>query len=859
MVDGHLNFDVKTDTAGFDKGTQAITKSFGGMKKVLIGISATLAGLFSAKEMIEYAAEVKALNAQYEQTFGTMQEAAGKAINAIAESSGIINTRLKGTATQIYAFAKTAGMDGTQALDLMSDALQVTADSAAYYDRSLEDTAATLQSFLKGNYANDAALGLSATETTRNAAAMELYGKKFQELDEAQKQFTLLQMVKDANRLSGAMGQAARESEGWENVLGNLKEAWKQLLAAVGQPLLALAIPIVKRLTAVLQTLTKFATQAANALAKVFGLDLGTGADNSEQIADNAEQAAESYEDMAAAAEEAKEANENSLASFDQINKLDDDKDSSKSTTAATPDTSSGALTGGTVSYKVDLDTGEASVKLESFFKAIRDGFTTLKTTASTLWQQIKKWATDNFGDIAWGFASGLQNEANELAGIFGRIATDAQTLIEPLKTYFVEDFTPFLSQVFSLASTIVLGLLDTFNLVFGDLWDVVVFPVLTSLIEDGLPVLTQFATESLATFETAFTSIKEIFDTVWTEGIIPALDLIVTIWKDIWKIIKKNWKEYGKPIFDGIREAITNTKDIILQVWKEWIKPVWDEVISAIKELWKKHLAPLLDNILGLFGDIATGALNFYNKYLAPFIQKVITALAPIVTWISKELIGTVKGAIAGIIDTLNGIVTFIRGVFTGNWSKAWEGVKKIFKGVWDAMKSIFKTPLNAIITLINGLLAGVIGTVNTVWKTIMELYNKLADEISFSITIPDWVPEIGGQTYNFAPIDKKDIWSIPVPQIPKLAQGTYIPKNYGEFLAVLGDNKREAEIVSPVSAMKQALLEALVEYGSVGGGDKQPLVVQLLLDRREIGRASIDDINERTRRNGKSPLVTT
>lgn len=859
MVDGHLNFDVKTDTSGFDKGTQAITKSFGGMKKVLIGISAALAGLFSAKEMIEYAAEVKALNAQYEQTFGTMQEAAGKAINAIADSSGIINTRLKGTATQIYAFAKTAGMDGTQALDLMSDALQVTADSAAYYDRSLEDTAATLQSFLKGNYANDAALGLSATETTRNAAAMELYGKKFQDLSEAQKQFTLLQMVKDANRLSGAMGQAARESEGWENVLGNLKEAWKQMLAAVGQPLLALAIPIVKRLTAVLQTLTKFATQAANALAKVFGLDLGTGADNSAQIADNAEQAAESYEDMAAAAEEAQEANENSLASFDQINKLDDDKDDKKSTTAATPDTSTGALTGGTVAYKVDLDTGEASVKLENFFKTIRDGFTTLKKTASTLWQQIKKWAADNFGDIAWGFASGLQNEANELAGIFGRIATDAQTLIEPLKTYFVEDFTPFLSQVFTTASTIVLGLLDTFNLVFGSLWDVVVFPVLTSLIEDGLPVLTQFATESLATFTTAFTSIKEIFDTVWTEGIIPALDLIVTVWRDIWKIIKKNWKEYGKPIFDGIRESIVNFKNIVLDVWKKWIKPIWDEVISAIKELWKEHLAPLVDNVIGLFGDIVTAMLNFYNKYLAPFVQKVITALAPIVTGIGKTLVKNVKSVIATVTDVLNGIVTFLRGVFRGDWSKAWAGIRQVVQSTWDMIKTVIKMPINAIIGFINVWLSGIFTAINKVRKGIADLVNDASEMFgSLNIKIPDWVPEIGGQELNFS-IPKWNVSDITIPQIPKLAQGTYIPKNYGEFLAVLGDNKREAEVVSPVSAMKQALLEALVEYGSVGGGDKQPLVVQLMLDRREIGRASIDDINERTRRNGKSPLVAT
>ena len=111
---------------------------------------------------------------------------------------------------QIYAFARSSGGDATESMDLMETALQATADAAAYYDRSLEETAESLQSFLKGNYANDAALGLSCTETTRNAAATELFGKKFSELTEIQKQQTLLKMVTDSQKLSGAMGQAAQ-------------------------------------------------------------------------------------------------------------------------------------------------------------------------------------------------------------------------------------------------------------------------------------------------------------------------------------------------------------------------------------------------------------------------------------------------------------------------------------------------------------------------------------------------------------------------------------------------------------------------------------------------------------------------
>lgn len=208
-------------------------------------------------EFIEAAASVKAEKSQFKQTFKGFGDQAEDAIGRVSESAGILDTRLKTVGAQIYAFAKSSGGDAAGSLELMEKALQATADSAAYYDRSLEDTAESLQSFLKGNYANDAALGLSATETTRNAAAMELFGQKFNDLTEIQKQQTLLQMVLDAQELSGAMGQAAREADGWENVQGNLNEAWRQFQAQVGDPFLENLIPIIKDATEGLQDFSK--------------------------------------------------------------------------------------------------------------------------------------------------------------------------------------------------------------------------------------------------------------------------------------------------------------------------------------------------------------------------------------------------------------------------------------------------------------------------------------------------------------------------------------------------------------------------------------------------------------------------
>ena len=76
------------------------------------------------QQCIESAAEVNAANSQFEQTFGTMQSQAESAIQSVADQSGILETRLQGVGTSIYAFAKTTGMDSSSALGMMQEALQ---------------------------------------------------------------------------------------------------------------------------------------------------------------------------------------------------------------------------------------------------------------------------------------------------------------------------------------------------------------------------------------------------------------------------------------------------------------------------------------------------------------------------------------------------------------------------------------------------------------------------------------------------------------------------------------------------------------------------------------------------------------
>ena len=223
-----------------------------------------------AASFVQSAADVRAETAQYAQTFGELAWEADAAIQQVADSANTLPSLLKPAATSIYAFARSSGADTAQAMDLMAQSMQVAVDAAAYYDRSLSDVTETLQSFLKGNYENDAALGVSATEATRNAQAMEMFGQAFNDLTEIQKQQALLQMVVDAQKLSGAMGQAAREADGWQNVQGNLNEAWRQFAAVKGQAMLDALIPAMQEVTGLLTGLTDGSLSAGQAMQQAF-------------------------------------------------------------------------------------------------------------------------------------------------------------------------------------------------------------------------------------------------------------------------------------------------------------------------------------------------------------------------------------------------------------------------------------------------------------------------------------------------------------------------------------------------------------------------------------------------------------
>lgn len=855
-VDGSLNFDTKIDSKGFDKGVKNINSSVSQLSGKLGTLKTKIAAAFSVaaivafgKKALETAASVNAANSAMSHTFGELEGAASAAITRVADESGILETRLKSTATGIYAFAKTSGMDSASALGMMEEALQVAADSAAYYDRSLEDTSETLKSFLKGNYANDAALGLSATEFTRNAAAMKLYGKSFQNLSEAQKQLTLLQMVKDANDLSGATGQAAREADGWENVIGNLKEAWKQLIAVIGQPVLKLAIPVVQSMTAALQRMTEVANAAWRALQKVFGWE----------DADAIQAATKAQQKLTGAVEETADAQKGALAGFDEIQTLSD-KTAETATASAGADTPVEDL-----ANIADKDGGKIPLEfdtsgIETAVKAIQTAVGRIKAILSSLARWAETTIKPQFGKLFDAIAPALpaiqtkvQEAFSGLSGIasqaFSGLKTNIEkifanvgTLAAPLGNYFTVQLPELISAGITSIGTILLGLFDTFNLVFGDIIDIAA-EFADGFLSSVLPVLTEFGTQSMITLTQVFKDVKKIFDTVWSEGIAPFFERIAKYWNEAWASVKKVWDARGKPIFDGIRGVFKNMGEMLMNVWTGLIKPVWDNFMQSLDWLWEKHMKPLWDNVLEFVASLVECATNIYNNAIAPIVKWVQGYLYPILAntintiWnIISDVAGFFMDIISSIIQACTGVTEFLSGVFTLDFQRAFDGLQEITKSFANAGIALFEGAVNIIIDLINGMINGVVTGINVVINALN----------SISFDIPDWVPLVGGKHFgvNLSPLTAPQI---PKLSIPRLATGAVIPPNR-EFLAVLGDQTQGANIEAPLETIKQAFREALAESG--GSGKQMNVVLQV--GRRELARTVVELSREEQQRVG-------
>ena len=836
---GEIGLNLVLNRQGFSKSLNAVQEQANSvsnnMKSSLKKLGSAIVATFSVaaikqfgQQCIESAAQVNAANSQFEQTFGSMESQTKSAIQSVAKESGILETRLQGVGTSIYAFAKTTGMDSANALNMMQEALQVTADSAAYYDRSLEDTAESLKSFLKGNFENDAALGLSCTETTRNAAANKLYGKSFVELSESQKQLTLLEMVKDANKLSGALGQASRESDGWENVTGNLKESWNQLLAVIGKPILQVATNIVQKLSSAIAKLTEYAKGAINALSKLFNWDgddtansISAAASSAENLTDEAESGSNSLESVADSAEKAK----NSVAGFDKLNVLTKSDSGGSDASASDTASSSGTSVANTVVKDTNSGVSGAFKNLyeKSGFKAFVDNVQ--KGINKVDWSAIGKNCESIFKNsvpIAQNYLTQVQKVGKSAFGAVGSFVGGVvqvsgkrlQTLTGGVAKWLDKDKNKINGFITTIGDNFSKGY-DNLSTFFEKSFDVIgqsvdrVRPQMEDAISNLLSGFTDFggavgtifsegfslATESLVKWiDNDGATIGEFFDNIQLQ-MADVMNFVGGVFSDIGNFLLGWWDgEGGSEIFQNVCDMFINIGTTLMNVYNDWIMPAWNFIVGVFQSAWTDCLKPIFEQLWTVFGKVCDYIATIWNNWLSPLVNFISDTLGPVFNTVLRNIqsifetvfrvIGDVVG---GVLKSFGGLIDFITGVFSGNWEKAWNGIKDFFGGIWDGIWGIIKGFVNLIIDGINLLLTGIY----TVVAAIVNAIGGIADAIG-SIFGQEWC------------------WSMPNEPvlIPHLATGGLVK---APTLAVVGDNaganSGNPEVIAPLNKLQGML----------------------------------------------------
>ena len=213
------------------------------------------------------------------------------------------------------------------------------------------------------------------------------------------------------------------------------------------------------------------------------------------------------------------------------------------------------------------------------------------------------------------------------------------------------------------------------------------------------------------------------------------------------------------------LREAFTNLRDTVTQIWTV-IKPV---------------LETLRQKFLQVFGDIRTSAGNSLKYF----------------------------------IEAFSGLTQFLKGAFSGDWGKAWAGLKKLVKNA-----------LNGILSMLNGLLSGLAGGINSM----ISMLNKL------SFTIPKWVPGMGGKSFGLNLPKVKPV------QIPLLAQGAVLPANK-PFLAVVGDQKHGTNIEAPLATIQEAVAQVMGDTVPAMVAGFEALLKENIALRHTVERLSLNE----------------
>ena len=411
------------------------------------------------------------------------------------------------------------------------------------------------------------------------------------------------------------------------------------------------------------------------------------------------------------------------------------------------------------------------------------------------------KWSESiNFGPVFDGIANVLESIEPILEKI-GDLAVFIYTqAILPIATWFTESLLPAFLEIVSSQLDVVNTILEQMQEPLQWIWDNVVSPLASTIGETIISILDQIS-ELVDEFGTWLSDHPEFVEFVTlAAGLVATLAALVAGFSLVVGVVGLFVTALTNPIVIigliiagivaliakfGDMNAATENMRLVFQGLLDFVKGVftgdWELAWEGIKEIF--------GGIWGLICNICDAALNAITE--------------------AFKLFGIdISGVMDGIRTVMRGIIDFIAGVFTGNWKRAWEGVKNIFKAVWNGIVSLLESAVNWIVDGLN--------------------------KISFSI--PDWVPFGGGKSFGF---------NLSRVSLPRLAKGAVIPPNK-EFLAILGDQTRGRNIETPEGLLREIIQEesGAQEINIIASGDVAQLVKLLRFKIQEEDRRLGDSL---------------
>lgn len=910
-ADGSVIIDTRMDTSGVQNGVSVIKKSFNGLGSAVKKVGLLIGGIFAigklaqfGKECLELGSDLAEVQNVVDVTFTTMSDKVNEFAKNAMTSAGLSETMAKRYVGTFGAMSKSFGFSESQAYDMSTALTQLTGDVASFYNISQDLAYIKLKSVFTGETETLKDLGVVMTQSALDQYALANgYGKTTSEMTEQEKVALRLAFVQ--KQLSAASGDFVRTSGSWANQVRVMQLQLQSLKATVGQGLINLFTPVLKVINILLGKLATLANafksftelitgkkssgQTGASGAGLTGTDLSAtedaysnAADGANSLADATQNVTDSTQDSTGALKKQAKALKKNIAPFDElkvIGKEAADAISGATKTPAIADTGIGDI--GNVDYGKLADVSDEADKATSavgklvkklkelggifkggFFEGLGDYKPMLNELISDL-GNIKKYLVDIFTDpdvqkAASEFAKKVVKNLGKITGSIAKVGlTLATALVGGIESYLsknVERIKKFIIKMFDVSGEIADEIGDL-SAVFADIFSVFggqtaqniigsVIQIISDTVMTAMTLTGQMLRDSINLLLVPLKENAELIKQT-IENTLQPIEIVITAIADAWQIAMDEliamYDAHIKPFFDSLANGLSEILTVFLNAYNSYIVPVLDQLAAKISEIMAGPVGDAIHNAIELIGKIVDALKLLWESVLVPLVKFIIGNVAPqiasalsIVGNVFLELFASVAEVVAGILKALGGVIDFIVGVFTGDWKRAWKGIKNIFKGVFEALVGIAKVPINGVIALINGMIRGIISGVNTA----IGVLNRI------KIKVPDWVPKIGGSTWGFT------IPTMTAPQIPYLAKGTVVPRNAGQFAAILGDNKRETEVVSPLSTMKQAMMEVLRESGSNGGNS--PQYITLNIDGHEFIRWLRDQNGQYRNRTG-------